>query len=613
MVWFRKLHKWIGIVIGLQITLWMVSGLMMGLLHHDDVQGISTRNFIEPAPLQGTPIVEPAIIRDQLDASVSAINLVTVLDRQAYRVASDDGIALFDARSGQQFAITESYAREIAVRDYAGEGEVGNVSAVEAPMIEIRKHSGPAWRVDFSDEAETSIYVSAQDGRILERRNSTWRLFDIFWMLHIMDYQEREDFNNALVIIVGLFAALFAVTGVTLLFDSFGKEDFLALLPSGLGLGRTEIAVHGPAGEVISRLSATNGQRLYDALSAGGLVLPSNCGGGGTCGLCEVNLGPNAPLCDSDKRVLPADRRDAGARLSCQARVASNMAVTVSRESLEAKRHRATVTSSRCVTPFIREIKLQLADPSFNYRAGSYIHAIIPPHRFTLEDLDVPYEFRRYWGGDAATLESDCREEVRRAYSLALPAAESQGTLVLNVRLMLPAENVINAPAGAGSAWMWNLRPGDSVDFVGPLGEFHAEPSEADMIVIGGGAGMAPLRAIIRDQLLQSKSRRRIDFWYGARTKSDLFYADEMDELQARFQNFRWQPVLSSPALSDEWSSAIGFVHAAAHEGLLKDRSDLEDCEFFLCGPPAMLEATRRLLRELGVPDRKVKFDDFGI
>ena len=226
--------------------------------------------------------------------------------------------------------------------------------------------------------------------------------------------------------------------------------------------------------------------------------------------------------------------------------------------------------------------------------------------------LDVDAEVRNAWGARATQLRAVNDVETRRAYSLASASPDNPGRLILNVRLMMPGGDATDAVAGTGSTYLWGLRSSGSLDIFGPLGSFHAGPGESDMVVIGGGAGMAPLRAIIRDQLLHRQSTRRIDYWYGARTRADLFYVEELDELQAKHENFAWQPVLSEPLGSDGWDRPKGLVHEAIHEGYLRHHPDPGACEFFVCGPPLMLEATRRMLASLGVPAQRILFDDFG-
>ena len=617
MIWFRRLHKWIGLAIGIQVALWMLSGLMMGLLDHERVQGHHRMAAESDALLlEGKrPLLEPDKVLERMprEAVVHGIYLVPFLDRLAYRVAVDEQVVLLDSQTGRRIEITADDARRIARRDYSGSAKIDSVTAVQAPSMEVRRHEGPVWRVDFDDADDTSLYVSATHGSILERRNDAWRLFDVFWMLHIMDYQEREDFNNTLVILASLAAAWFSITGLVLFFDSFRREDFLALLPGSWWRKRAEIAVRAPRGEVVKRIASYAGGRLYDELAKGKVVLPSNCGGGGTCGLCEVTLGPAWPESAADLRLIAEDRRKKGVRLSCQAEVADKMTVGVSDAVLSADVTSATVTGCRFVTPFIREITLRVDGGEFGYPAGSYVHVVIPPYGKASARPEMTDEVRSACLRMNVPQCTENKAEIRRAYSLATTAEDNPGLLVLNVRFMLPPENAYGARAGAGSSYMWSLREGDRLDIVGPLGDFRARDTKREMIVIGGGAGMAPLRAIIRNELLYRKSGRKIDFWYGGRSGKDLLYAPEFEELQAQHANFRWQPVLSEPSASDSWRGPRGNVHAVAREGLLRRLQSLSDCEFYVCGPPPMLSASRRMLADLGVPETRVFFDDFGI
>ena len=309
MILFRKLHKWIGLAIGIQVTIWMISGFMMGLLDHDQVQGHRNQNPAHAAPslADGQNLVEPAAIlsRTPEGATIGRINLMTLLGSPVYRAELGDGPQLFDPTTGRRFEVTEQVARRIAENDYAGSGRIVNVTAMTAPAMEVRRHTGGVWQVDFDDAEATTLYVSMGDGNILERRNDTWRLFDVFWMLHIMDYQGRESFNNVFAIIASLIAAWFAITGVVLFFGSFKKEDFLGLLPGGWGRTTVEIAVCAPHGEIVARIDSHSGGRLYDELARGEITLPSNCGGGGTCGLCVVSLSPDAPETPADLQVIP--------------------------------------------------------------------------------------------------------------------------------------------------------------------------------------------------------------------------------------------------------------------------------------------------------------------
>jgi Na+-transporting NADH:ubiquinone oxidoreductase subunit F len=617
MILFRKLHKWIGLAIGIQVAIWMISGFMMGLLDHNRVQGTHNKTAATaPARIsQRQDLTEPAEILSQLStgAAVRRIDLLTLLDSPMYRVEAADGPKLFDATTGSSFDVTEVVARRIAQRDYSGAGEISAVTSMLAPAMEVRRHAGDVWRVDFNDDDATSLYVSKGDGRILERRNDTWRLFDVFWMLHIMDYQGRESFNNALAIIASLIAAWFAITGVVLFFGSFRKEDFLGLLPGGWGRKSAEISVCAPHGEILARIDSFAGGRLYDELAKGDILLPSNCGGGGTCGLCVVSLSPDATETPADIRVIPEHARRQGVRLSCQAEVTDKMSVGISDKALSAELHRAEVVASRSVTPFIREITLKVLDGELSYHAGSYTHVLIPPHKLLVSDLDLTDDAHTSLRHSSSSFVSHNETEIRRAYSLANVPQDNINEIVLNVRFMPPPKDASGAHAGAGSSYMWSLRKGDVLNLVGPLGDFKATETDLDMIFIGGGAGMAPLRSIIRYELLHSGSGRKIDFWYGGRTGKDLLYADDFDELATKFANFNWQPVLSEPQNIDNWTGPTGFVHETVRETLVARNQDFNSCEFYICGPPAMLAATRQMIAEFGVPETRVFFDDFGI
>lgn len=616
MIWFRRLHKWIGLAIGVQIVLWMVSGFMMGWLNHEQVQGQHYRAVTTDAPFSTEvgALLEPTAIFQRLPsgASVGNARLTQFLDRPTYRLTIAGVPQLLDAYSGQRVVVTKDTAATLATRDYAGPGSITAVTSISAPSMEVRRHHGPVWRVDFDDEDDTSLYVSANDGAILERRNASWRLFDVFWMLHIMDYQGREDFNNVLAILASLIAAWFSLTGVVLFFESFRREDFLAVFPESWWRKPARVAVCAPHGEVVARIDSFNDGRLYDELAKEQILLPSNCGGGGTCGLCVVTLDPSWPESAADRRLIPTHQRQQGVRLACQAKIADNMVVGISDEVLSAETHRAEVIDCRFVTPFIREISLRIDDKDFGYVAGSYVHVIIPPHEIDYATLETSPAVRGVINATLPKL-SISESEIRRAYSLATPGQDSPGTVVLNVRFLPPPPEASATPAGVGSTYMWSLKRGDRLDVVGPLGDFRAQESDHTMVFIGGGAGMAPLRAIIRDELLYKGSGRQIHFWYGARGRSDLLYEEEFEALQAQHPHLHWQPVLSDPLPADDWEGPNGFVHIAVEKELRSGSHDLRSTEFYVCGPPPMLAATRQMLADLGVSGERVFFDDFGI
>lgn len=564
----------------------MLSGLAMGLLDHEGVQGHKHQAHVAIPSLAdiSAEVADLAVVMGDISANltVTDVRLHSIVGRTIYRVRTPAEKFIYDASRGSRIKIDADFARSIAIEDYSGEGSVSSVTDIAAPSMEVRRHEGKVWRINFDDDDETTLYISAQDGSILERRNATWRIFDVFWMLHIMDYQEREKFNNVFAITFSLAAAWFAITGVVLLFGSFTRSEFVALLPGGRWTKVANVTVCAPHGEVVARLTAVDGASLYDELARQNIVLPSNCGGGGTCGLCVVELGDSAVETAADKSILPAYKRAQGLRLSCQARVTAGLSVVVPESVLAAETISCTVTETRLVTPSIREITLALGSDGFEYLAGSFVHVAISTH------------------------------SLHRAYSLATAPEDNPGQIVLNVRMMPPPPGS-NAPAGIGSSFMWSLNSGDSLDILGPLGDFHATNNESDTVFVGGGAGMAPLRAIIRSELLYKNSNRRIDFWYGARSSDELFYADEFEKLQAQHPNFTWHAVLSETGDEVNWQGPTGFVHQSVKAHVLDALSASRNFEYYVCGPPPMLAATRSMLADHGVPDTSVFFDDFGI
>ena len=355
--------------------------------------------------------------------------------------------------------------------------------------------------------------------------------------------------------------------------------------------------------------------KLLDILNANGVAVPSGCAGAGTCGLCRVSdvTGTGEPLPTERARLAPADVR-AGMRLACQIVVRNDLAVTVPDEVLGITTMRCLVASSRSVTPLIKEIVLALPEGAqFDFRAGNFVQVTAPAYSLDFSDIALEPQHAAEWkklGMDR--LSSQSSEPVSRAYSVASRPRDI-GLIVLNIRLATPPPAKPHAPPGVVSSWLFGLREGDPVEVAGPYGHFGAQDSDREMVFIGGGVGMAPLRAIITDMLERKASRRRISFWYGARSRGELFYAEEFDELALRHENFRWVPALSEPDRTDNWQGETGFVHDVAFRGYLKDHPAPEDCEYYLCGPPLMIEAVYAMLDECGVESGSIFNDDFGI
>jgi Na+-transporting NADH:ubiquinone oxidoreductase subunit F len=374
--------------------------------------------------------------------------------------------------------------------------------------------------------------------------------------------------------------------------------------------GTVEIVVN----ERIS-LTADVGRRLLTVLTENAVRVPSGCGGTGTCGMCRVTVvhGGGAPLPVETARLLRRQVAD-GQRLACQLTIRQDLVVEVPDEILGVREFECVVRANRNVATFIKELQLDLPEgESLDFFAGAFVELHCPAYRAAFRDFDVDVEFRDEWDRlDLWRYEAGAARPTSRAYSLA-NYRDEPGPVKLIVRIATPPPGASpTVPPGVVSSYVFSLRPGDRVSISGPFGNFAADDSEREMVVVGGGAGMAPLRAHILDQLVRLRSSRKIGFWYGARSRREIFYAEEFDRLQAEHDNFRWHVALSEPRPGDGWRGSVGFIHGVLAERYLRDHPAPEDCEYYLCGPPMMIRATRQLLDQLGVAPENVHFDDFG-
>lgn len=355
------------------------------------------------------------------------------------------------------------------------------------------------------------------------------------------------------------------------------------------------------------------GGKLLGALASKGIFVSSACGGGGTCAQCLVHIK------EGGGDILPTERshitpREAagGARLSCQVALKGDMKIELPEEVFETKKWQCTVRSNHNKATFIKELVLELPEgENVDFRAGGYIQIECPPYDISFADFEVEERFRDAWDHFKLwDIKASSKAEVVRAYSMANYPLE-KGIIVLNVRIATPPPGM-NVPPGLMSSYIFNLKPGDKVTISGPYGEFFAKDTDAEMVFIGGGAGMAPMRSHILDQLERLKSKRKMTFWYGARSKREMFYVEDFDRLQKENENFTWHVALSEPVPEDNWTGYTGFIHNVLYENYLKNHEAPEDCEFYICGPPMMNDAVMSMLRSLGVEEENILFDDFG-
>lgn len=373
--------------------------------------------------------------------------------------------------------------------------------------------------------------------------------------------------------------------------------------------GNVNIEINGE-----KTITVAAGDKLLQTLSNAGLFLPSACGGGGSCAQCKCIIS------DGGGSMLPTEeshfnRREAqeGWRLSCQTPVKQDMKVQVPEEVFGVKRWECVVESNHNVATFIKELTLRLPEgENVDFRAGGYVQLECPPHHVKYTDFDIGEEYRGDWERFGFfKQESIVTEPVIRAYSMA-NYPEEKGVVKFNIRIATPPPGSSGIPAGVMSSYVFGLKPGDKITVYGPFGEFFARETDNEMIFVGGGAGMAPMRSHIFDQLKRIKSDRKISFWYGARSLRECFYDDEYDILARDNENFKWHLALSDPQPEDDWNGLTGFIHNVLHEQYLKNHEAPEDCEYYMCGPPMMNAAVVKLLSDLGVEDENIFLDDFG-
>ena len=356
------------------------------------------------------------------------------------------------------------------------------------------------------------------------------------------------------------------------------------------------------------------GGKLMQSLAENGLFVPSACGGGGSCAQCRVKVheGGGSILPTELSHITKREARD-GERLSCQVAVKQDMKISVPEEVFGVRKWECTVRSNHNVATFIKELVLELPPgEEVPFKAGGYIQIECPPHTVEYKSFEVEERFRDDWDRfDQWKFVSKVTEPVMRAYSMA-NYPDEKGIIMLNVRIASPPPRQPDVPPGAMSSYIFGLKPGDKVTISGPYGEFFARETEKEMVFVGGGAGMAPMRSHLLDQFKRIHTNRKVSFWYGARSKREMFYVDDFDQIAEANPNFEWHVALSDPLPEDDWEGYTGFIHEVLYENYLKDHPAPEDCEYYMCGPPMMNAAVIKMLLDLGVEREDIMLDDFG-
>lgn len=356
------------------------------------------------------------------------------------------------------------------------------------------------------------------------------------------------------------------------------------------------------------------GGKLMGALANAGIFVSSACGGGGTCAQCKVKVfSGGGDLLATEKGHINKRAAREGCRLSCQVAVKQDMAIEVPEEAFETKKWICTVRSNHNVATFIKELVLELpAGEDVHFKAGGYIQIECPPHEVDYKDFEIEERFHEDWDKyNIWQYKSKVDETVVRAYSMANYPGE-KGIIMLNVRIASPPPRQPNVPPGKMSSYIFNLKPGDKVTISGPYGEFFIKDTNAEMVYIGGGAGMAPLRSHIFELFKNLKTGRKVSYWYGGRSSRELFYVDHFRAIEKEFPNFKFNIALSEPLPEDNWTGYKGYIHQVLLDHYLSKHPAPEEIEYYICGPPMMNAAVFKMLDDLGVEKDNIAYDDFG-
>jgi len=361
-------------------------------------------------------------------------------------------------------------------------------------------------------------------------------------------------------------------------------------------------------------LKVPAGNTLLGTLGDNKIFIPSACGGKGACGVCEVIVKEGGgTLLPTETGYINRGEAKRGCRLACQVKVKRDMAIEIPAEIFSVRKWTCKVISNRNVATFIKELRLALPEgEEVPFRAGGYMQLECPAHDIDFKTFDIEAPYREDWDKfDLWRFKSKLVEPIERAYSMANYPLE-KGQLLFTIRIAFPPGYKIEIPPGIMSSYVFNLKPGDELTVSGPFGEFFARDTHKEMCFIGGGAGMAPMRSHIFDQLKRLHSTRKMTFWYGARSMKEAFYVDEFDALQAANPNFKWHLALSEPLPEDNWTGSVGFIHNVLRDQYLAQHPAPEDIEYYMCGPGVMNKAVIDMLLSLGVDRENIMLDDFG-
>jgi Na(+)-translocating NADH:ubiquinone oxidoreductase F subunit len=536
----------------------------------------------------------------------------TLLAKPIYQLTHKKGLyahfenhyTLVDAYTGRQISLDKVLVNALARDSYSGPGAISSTTLLQGPVEDFPKQKNPTWQVNFDDEVQTSVYVENSTGRIVGHSDEDKRLADIFFMLHFMDYGNLGGFNSIQMILFAFVTLWLCLSGLVWTIDlGFRGQYQLSWFAK-----KRKVKLFDRDRKSMGTLNFSTHTNLLDGLVEHDIVLPSTCGGGGTCGRCKVMITPVVKSSSADELHFSEKELAEGYRLACQhfSNDIDNMTLM---DVTNAQKHTLELSESRFISPFIKELKFKSKGrENIAFKAGAFMRFLIPAGKNYSIPSSLPDEFKSAWQHLAQRQFE--HEPCSRNYSLAMSDV-SNDELVFNIKIHpSPSDSVL---PGVASHYFFKLQAGQTVEALGPFEDFSVKPdSKKTMILIGAGSGMAPLRAIIDEQIgisTQSHpSSRELYFFYGARNKSDLIYEDEFYCLVEQNPRFHYIPVLSKP--DESWLGAAGYAQHTMHLNLDK-LGDINELEFYICGPQGLMDEVIYMLQSKGVEKDDIRFELF--
>ncbi|MGI5309797.1 2Fe-2S iron-sulfur cluster-binding protein [Rheinheimera sp. WS51] len=620
----KKIHKWSSVIVGIQLMVWLGSGMYFNFMDHTKAAGNTYKsNKItavdwQQLKLKGLELKEPKMVLQQQLAS-NSLALIELVGKPYYLLNHQRGLydnfvnkhSVVDAITGEPVIIDNSFAESLAAQSYTGPGQIVSTTLMQPPIADLLKQKNAVWQVNYSDDINTSVYIEADSGRIAGHSDDDKRLADFFLKLHFMDYANEGSFNNEFMMFFAFLTLFLSGTGLIWTIDLALRGQYKIKWFAR----KTTVKLFDSNQKSMGQLAFSNHKNLLDGLVDHKIILPSTCGGGGTCGRCRIMINQNVKSTAADVQHFSVQELEQGYRLACQ-HFCDDVEHMTLMDITDAKKYTLELTSSVYLSPYIKELRFKAhSKVPVQYKAGAFMRFFIPDSECHSIPADLPGELKPYWQ-HISPLDYQ-HSACSRSYSLA-SIDENTNELMFVIKLQ-SAGNPAVLP-GIGSNYLGNLKVGEYIDALGPFEEFYAKSdSDKTMVLVGAGSGMAPLKSLIEEQLfLQShnsidktiaKPAREIHFFYGARNENDIVYVDYFYELAKQYPHFYYYPVLSRP--DKDWLGATGY---AQHVLALNWQNIVAqgDPEFYLCGPKGLMDDTIRLLRDKGVPESDIAFDVFS-